>query len=108
MRLKGILQPSHKEPPPAVGTNKEKHFRPGRRYPISLRAAYNLEAKLSSYLKKGEGIDLSRMTRFVSENSWVVWTTEGRKVEVEVDPQGMISEVMIGEEADPEIPERAR
>src|SRR6185503_1399092 len=104
MRLKGILQPSHREPPPAVGSSREHHFRVGRRYPIRISAALALESKLgAAYLHKGEGVDLSRMSRFVGTGSWVVWTTEGRKVEVEVDGEGNITEAMIGEEPDPDL-----
>ncbi len=108
MRLKGILHPSHREPPQPVGNARGSGFRPGRRYPVAIQAALNLEDKLKDYLHKGEGVDLSRMTRFLSPSSWVVWTTEGRKIEVEVDHTGAIIEATIGDEPDPELPPRAR
>jgi len=106
MKFKGIRQPSYLNPP--VGTGRGSGFRPGRRYPISIPAALTLEEKLKDYLGKGEGIDLSRFTRFVSSGNWVVWTTTGRKVEVEVDHAGAIIEAAISETADPDLPPIAR
>lgn len=104
-RLKGIVQPSHRNQfaSPKGGAVR----RQGRRYPINITAALALENKLQPDLKKGEGIDLARMTRLVSPTSWIVWTTLGRSVEVTAT-NGVIKDARINDEADPDIPPRAR
>lgn len=60
---------------------------------------------LKEKLHKDEGIDCARMTRFVKLGLWHVWTTEGRRVEINtIGADEKISRATVAKEADPEIP----
>lgn len=120
-RFKGAVLKSHVNPPESEKETikfddqnipiSTSPYRPGRRYPADLLKMMSLLEMLHSkkLLHKDEGLDGSRLSRFVEPHWWQMWTTEGRRVEIKTTGiKESLEDATVSVDADPDIPPVAR